>query len=83
MNKSILIILVISLLFFGCKKNELPQYNLLKTSEDILIDGNLNESSWQKANLIEFKLNDTGGSIDNSAFLTTGKGWICNKTLYD
>mgnify|MGYP000962572483 CR=1 FL=1 len=69
-------ILICSLLQTGCKNEDpdLPRYVLLKTNEKMIIDGNLDESSWQKADLIQFRLNDTGGTMDDSALLTVGKG---------
>jgi len=73
-----------SFMLFACNRedNNLPRYNLFKTNEKIVVDGNLNESSWQKADLIPFKLNDTGGSIDNPALLTIGKGCYDNENMY-
>ncbi len=77
-------ILICSLLQTGCKNEDpdLPRYVLLKTNEKMIIDGNLDESSWQKADLIQFRLNDTGGTMDDSALLTVGKGCYDDENIY-
>jgi len=82
MNKSILIILAIVFSMFVCRKNELPQYEFLKTTDMIRVDGNINEPFWQKANLIQFKSNDSGAPIENSLTSTTARGCYDDQNIY-
>ena len=47
------IILSFNLFFFQSNGNNLKNVTIYKTDQDIILDGNLDEQFWKKANLVD------------------------------
>ena len=47
------IILSFNLFFFQSNSNNLKNITIYKTDQDIILDGNLDEQFWKKANLVD------------------------------